>query len=115
MSNDIKIEDIDYIKYLSRIWNIERIAKSISTLDKEFYKKYNQFISSPNYTEQEKEKHQIEMNTFFRKRMGYIASCASATKLTPKFANQLTNEEIQIYNQINNIIVEFNNTIQKIR
>jgi len=110
-------QEIDHIKYLSRIWNKERITKpnEISTLDKEFYQKYNQFMESPKYSERQKEDNQIAFQTFFKKRIEYIGRCAVSSQLTKKFESRLAIEESAIYNQINRIVTEFNNTIKKIK
>jgi len=107
-------KEIDLIPYLSRAWNRERIAKPISTVDKDFYLRYNEFIDSANYTEKEKERNEIEMNSFFRKRMAFIANCAATTALTDKFENQLTHEETIIYKQINELVSNFRENIKKI-
>jgi len=107
-------EAIDLIPYLSRAWNRERIAKPISTVDKDFYLRYNEFIDSDSYTEKEKERNEIEMNSFFRKRMAFIANCAATTPLTDKFENQLTHEETIIYKQIHELVSSFKENIRKV-
>ncbi|TVL96980.1 MAG: hypothetical protein CV087_23005 [Candidatus Brocadia sp. WS118] len=107
-------KEIDYISYLSRIWNREDLAKQISILDKEFYLRYNEFMDSPNYSTHEKEQHQIRFNSFFHKRWEFIGKCAATTSLTNKFENQLTHEETIIYKQINELVSNFRENIKKI-
>lgn len=94
------IQDKDIAAYISRTFNLERIARAhdLSGVDADFYIRANDYLASLN--EREREGIVIALNSFVVSRIEKIVKLAAASPLTPQIKEKLSVEERGLYDLI---------------
>jgi DNA replication factor GINS len=94
------IHDKDIAAYISRTFNLERIARAhdLSGIDADFYIRANDYLASLN--EREREGIVIALHSFVVSRIEKIVKLAAASPLTPQIKEKLSVEERGLYDLI---------------
>lgn len=98
----VEIQDIDFLVYISRSLNRERISKphDLSGIDVDFYIRVNDYIER--LKENEKEPILVSLNSFVTSRIEKIVKLAAASPLSIELEKKLSAEEKELYNFIHN-------------
>ncbi|MDR4511688.1 MAG: DNA replication complex GINS family protein [Nitrososphaeraceae archaeon] len=103
----IEIQDIDFLVYVSRSLNRERISKphDLSGIDVDFYIRVNDYIQR--LKENEKESLLVSLNSFVASRIEKIVKLAAASSLSIELEKKLSAEEKELYNFVHNLSSSF--------
>lgn len=103
----IEIQDIDFLVYVSRSLNRERISKphDLSGIDVDFYIRVNDYIQR--LKENEKEPLLVSLNSFVASRIEKIVKLAAASPLSIELEKKLSAEEKELYNFVHNLSSSF--------
>ena len=106
-NGNVEIQDIDFLVYISRSLNRERISKphDLSGIDIDFYIRVNDYIKR--LKESEKESILVSLNSFITSRIEKIVKLAAASSLTTDLERKLSAEEIELYNFIHHSSYSF--------
>jgi len=103
----IEIQDIDFLVYVSRSLNRERISKphDLSGIDVDFYIRVNDYIQR--LKDNEKEPLLVSLNSFVASRIEKIVKLAAASPLSIDLEKKLSAEEKELYNFVHNLSSSF--------
>ncbi|MDX1371818.1 MAG: hypothetical protein R3321_05075 [Nitrososphaeraceae archaeon] len=103
----IEIQDIDFLVYVSRSLNRERISKphDLSGIDVDFYIRVNDYIQR--LKDNEKEPLFVSLNSFVASRIEKIVKLAAASPLSIELEKKLSAEEKELYNFVHNLSSSF--------
>tara|TARA_B100000029_G_scaffold359208_1_gene352042 strand:- start:71 stop:586 length:516 start_codon:yes stop_codon:yes gene_type:complete len=109
--NHITIHEQDMIQELkqAKVKEDAQGEESISTLEKYFYIRVNEYIK--NLPKEDSDKVESMLNQLIRIRQGKIVRLADSSKLTADLESKLSVEEEVFYNKINNASNEFKEQI----
>jgi DNA replication factor GINS len=105
--NHVVIHEQDMIQELKQAKVKEDVQgeDSISSLDKYFYIKLNEYMK--NLSKDDFDKVESMLNQLIRIRQGKIIRLADSSQLTSNLGSKLSVEEEVFYNQIHNLSIEF--------
>jgi DNA replication factor GINS len=109
--NHVSVQDTDMVVELKQAIVKENVQGEfeLATLDSHFYIKLKSYMKTLERSDFDKVESML--NSLVRKRKGKIIHLADSSKLTTDMKKKLTIEEVEYYNNLHNISVDFTKQI----